>query len=74
MASVAPYRSWRNGEASWRSPVCTGASRPTSQSRRPTTYSPDGVRAERTPGDQLADQPVRGRQRQARPLGQLGRA
>ena len=37
--------SCRNGEASWRSPVCTGASRPRSHRRRPTAYSPDGAAA-----------------------------
>ena len=43
-----------------------GASSPRSQSRRPTTYSPDGRPGQRAPGDQLADQPVGGRQRQVR--------
>ena len=67
VASVAPYRSCRNGDATWRSPACTGASRPRSHSRRPTTYSPVGRPGQRAPPTQLADQPVRGRQRQAGP-------
>ena len=46
---VAPYRSCRNGDASCRSPVCTGASRPRSHSRRPTTYCPSTRAAQRAP-------------------------
>ena len=63
MASVAAYTSWRNGDAAWRSPVWTGARSPTSQAGDRWRTAVRRRSAHRL--DQLADQAVGGRQRQA---------
>ena len=72
------WRAWRRtGRAGTARPAVAARSAPARAARRPraggrSTYSPVGVAAQRAPVDQLADEPVRGRHREPRPLGELG--
>ncbi len=72
MARVAPYRSCRNGDAISTSPAWTGASSPTSQSRRPIDEVAGRRPRQRPPADELGDQPVGGRHREPGAGGELG--
>ena len=72
MARVAPYRSCRYGEASCAQPGLHRGEQPEVPEPPADDVLAVGGRASAPHVDQLADQPVRGRQRQPGPVGELG--
>ncbi len=73
MARVAPYRSWRYGEASCAQPGLHGGEQPDVPQPPARRRTPaDAVRLSAAPARPAPDQPVRGRDRQAGALGELG--